>query len=692
MLCVLAVCVCLGTISSAQTEATSNEDLTQVTVEAQLCLAEARHFMQAQDYLAAAERCERVASVAGSLSIDDRLRDFVEQAAVLKASALKLHEATKSPGVAPEANRARLSKQPTAEEVAAAEKRIFDEIMGQIAKDAIPQTELLRQREYPRSISDVRTLPDSVTDDEVSKIEPWRIRIDGALERRISATFRDTPFTEVVDYLREVSGVNLVTDPETLATAKPLTLKLKSAVRLRAALDWIMEIEGLSYDIRDEAIFISSSERIAGPAVTKVYDISYLTLGATLSEFDQNLNKANELQEQSDRHESAVASAETEGESWVDLIRHTIHPDTWSSEEDGRGLNTISYRAGKLVVTNTEAVHKKVVELLNRFREARAAMVSIQTRFIMISDDYLERIGVDWGGLGTPDVVPEDYPIPTDVDDWGTRVSPSEKDTAGTSIDGERIPGGFRSDPSSVHKTDPDSAPGDTYEWVPFQGTVENILEIPMGGSSGMKNSGGFFLNWVLLKNYQVSGLLDAVHKEGMGTQLSAPRITCFNTQRSNITIANLVRYIQRISSDQVPSIGTIVDGIILEVQPFVSADRRFVTVEVRPAVNEIVEIRDFSYKIETQADQDIEKGEGAPAEVQLPHVSRRGVSTTVSIPDGGTVMIGGLSSANLSEGESSVPFLGQLPIVNVLFKREGVSESKSSLVILLSADVIQQD
>ena len=60
----------------------------------------------------------------------------------------------------------------------------------------------------------------------------------------------------------------------------------------------------------------------------------------------------------------------------------------------------------------------------------------------------------------------------------------------------------------------------------------------------------------------------------------------------------------------------------------------------------------------------------------------------TVSVPDGGTVLLGGLKNYDEFEGESGVPFLINVPILNNLFRRQAFHKLRASLVVLVKANI----
>ena len=69
---------------------------------------------------------------------------------------------------------------------------------------------------------------------------------------------------------------------------------------------------------------------------------------------------------------------------------------------------------------------------------------------------------------------------------------------------------------------------------------------------------------------------------------------------------------------------------------------------------------------------------------------NKRTVSTTVLIEDGGIVVLGGLIEDDTSKGESRVPFLGNIPILGLLFKTRNQTSAKTNLMIFIRPKIMR--
>ncbi len=60
-----------------------------------------------------------------------------------------------------------------------------------------------------------------------------------------------------------------------------------------------------------------------------------------------------------------------------------------------------------------------------------------------------------------------------------------------------------------------------------------------------------------------------------------------------------------------------------------------------------------------------------------------------LKVPDGGTVVIGGLKKLFNIEQTSEVPFLAEIPVLNLLFKTEGEANENRDVILLIKATII---
>jgi general secretion pathway protein D len=83
--------------------------------------------------------------------------------------------------------------------------------------------------------------------------------------------------------------------------------------------------------------------------------------------------------------------------------------------------------------------------------------------------------------------------------------------------------------------------------------------------------------------------------------------------------------------------------------------------------------------------------GEPTSAELPPPRQENR-LSAVATIPDGSTVVVGGLEVETETEGESRVPWLGAIPLIGNLFKNQSKTTTKSRFFVFLRCNVMRAE
>ena len=72
-----------------------------------------------------------------------------------------------------------------------------------------------------------------------------------------------------------------------------------------------------------------------------------------------------------------------------------------------------------------------------------------------------------------------------------------------------------------------------------------------------------------------------------------------------------------------------------------------------------------------------------------IPEISYQSVRTSVTIPDGGSLLLAGMTNGESSRSHAGIPFLSHIPFLGRLFSSNGRSETEMKTLILLQADVV---
>jgi type II secretion system protein D len=210
-----------------------------------------------------------------------------------------------------------------------------------------------------------------------------------------------------------------------------------------------------------------------------------------------------------------------------------------------------------------------------------------------------------------------------------------------------------------------------------FQSDPMGSQNVILGASSSLASA---FLPTLGLPSFSVSGdnftlLLKALESQGRIQVLSNPSIMAANNQPARIQIGE---NIGRASSSSLSDGGTqqttveFLDiGVILSVTPSINPDgfvRMLIEPEITDLTNETIQVSE---------------------DLAVPILTKRTASTTVTVRDGQTIVIGGLIQDMYEIRKNKVPILGDIPLLGLLFQSEFEDSRKIELIIVLTPHVI---
>jgi type II secretory pathway component GspD/PulD (secretin) len=141
-------------------------------------------------------------------------------------------------------------------------------------------------------------------------------------------------------------------------------------------------------------------------------------------------------------------------------------------------------------------------------------------------------------------------------------------------------------------------------------------------------------------------------------------------------------------------TISTIGSGVVLGVQATISSDRKYVTLTLQPQLT-VLQTPIPSFAVSAVAAGATIGGGGSAASatsaVQLPVQQVTQLATTVSVPDGGTLLLGGQTLSSEVDREAGVPILSKIPFLKRLFTNRGMAKDDQVLLILVKPTIIIQ-
>jgi len=163
---------------------------------------------------------------------------------------------------------------------------------------------------------------------------------------------------------------------------------------------------------------------------------------------------------------------------------------------------------------------------------------------------------------------------------------------------------------------------------------------------------------------------------------LSAPNVVTTDNEEAEIVVGRNVPFVASQATD-----GTNLDNL------FTTIERRDVGITLRmtPQITADDFVRLTLFEEVSDIDTLATAALGDPERLG-PTTTVRSTSTVVSARDGQTVVIGGLLSDTLRGEDRSVPFLGDVPVLGHLFRREDRRRMKTNLLVFLTPHIITSD
>jgi general secretion pathway protein D/MSHA biogenesis protein MshL len=183
---------------------------------------------------------------------------------------------------------------------------------------------------------------------------------------------------------------------------------------------------------------------------------------------------------------------------------------------------------------------------------------------------------------------------------------------------------------------------------------------------------------------------LNALNEQGDTKILSNPKISVMNGQPAMITVGRNVTYIKEVSADRTTNSGGGGSDFITytaETERILSGVGMALTATILGKDQIVMNLVPITSELQEPIEYRQLGADGA--EIGLPVVNVREMSTTVKVKDGEMLVIGGLiSDVEDNKGEFA-PILGDVPILKYLFGYEEKEHLKRELIILLRPRII---
>lgn len=515
-------------------------------------------------------------------------------------------------------------------------------------------------------------------------------RINALLdETRMTAEFEEKTLVEVTNAVSFAHDIPIHVDPEVVTdlddVGEFVTLTGLADVTVRAFLNALTEQvgEGLTWTIRHGRVYITKAEKALGTVVTKVHPIRDLAFGRT----DFKGPSIREIAlpgEAGDDNETTIFNSELDRVTLIspediqNLVRENIASASWDN-----GEFIISPTAdANLVVSHTPQVQVEVAEFLDDLRSYSTSMVTLESRFFSISDLFIEEIGTDLRGLDPQGDFADNYEMTAAGISGNTALGFSNTQAnlrAGSPTEGLDNLGDGTANPfaGAFYETGGDQIYSMRNESFFAEESLGKLLSTVGGGA----------FQFEILGDTEVNLVMNLVSKSKNAIEITAPTVSVYNTQRAFVTVVNQVSYIQGFDVDVAtnafiadPIIGVVMEGIVLDVQPTISYDRKYITLNVETTVAKLE--RPFP-TITTLLGPN-----GSPVTFAIPVLDVQDAQTTAVVPDGGAVVLGGFKYVHYKNRTAEAPWFADIPILGFFFQEKGLSDEVTDLIVVIRARI----
>jgi general secretion pathway protein D len=506
---------------------------------------------------------------------------------------------------------------------------------------------------------------------------------DSAIRKKVSSSIigkmsfsedGNGPYLDAFKVLDTQTQVPIIVTPEGKEAIESEDLKLNFDLVTEMTLENMLnhmagKSETLAWTIRHGVVIITNKTKAGGDNLLVTHDIRNLIFPIT--EFLPP--KVSDLPSGEDESTTPRTGGESdekvafiEIDTLVSNIKSATNAEYWDGDS---GANIDQVEGGFLLVKANSKMQRDVAAFLDDMDRFSTAVVTVETKFLTINENFLQEVGIDFRGTGGSGnkglVAPLD-----DITNGHSNNAGRGLDNSGTADPAASPTSGFFFD---------DGGDGD------FRGRTENYFTDKLG--KVLTPTGGLTAAVTYLDDLQVNMIFRAVQKTENAQLVNSQNVTVLNNNRANVSVINQTSYVRDFDVEVAqasfiadPKIDVIHDGIVLDVRPIIRHDRKSVTLIMEPTLATLQRpIPLFTTSL---------AGSTLPVTLQLPILTVKSFATTAQVPDGGTVLIGGLRTILTRERRAETPILAKIPVLSFFFKSEGVIDEASSLMVMVKAQI----
>ena len=531
---------------------------------------------------------------------------------------------------------------------------------------------------------------------------------DSSTQRKLSSiiipqvNFSGMELTRVIETLSELSveydpervGVNIVVLFNREQSNPRVNISLRN-LNLDRILQFVTQQVNFAYDVGADAVTVAPSDGLDGTSntITEFFPISRATV-IRLTGFRDGGGSSGGPVDPFAAPSSGGSSGPSQNDE-VEALQVFFQSAGVNFDLPGASL---AFDGEQLIITQSRRNLERMRVILRNYNEVK--QVEIESKFLEVQQGDLEELGFDWT-----------------VNDGAYPLFDPATALPVLGNDGQQLSGYNRSATMQNRNLSTTFSTGMDLSAVRIDGSnvasnaapsLTSVIDLASSATNAFTASG-----WSVA-GADVDLAIRALSRKSGSDLMSAPKVTVLSGKRATITVAQELRYPESYgdiestvssgggnnnstlgggSSGGGISItaGTPQDfvtrnvGVEMTVTPNVENDDT-ISLILEPRVTEFEGFVEYGGpSVAVQGGQTVT----VPAGFYQPIFSTREITTEVTVYDGATVVMGGLTRDEVKTVNDKVPILGDIPGLGRLFRSEGESRQKRNLLIFVTANLV---
>lgn len=443
--------------------------------------------------------------------------------------------------------------------------------------------------------------------------------------KKISLDFQDIEVRRVLQLLADFTGINMVAADTVQGN---ITLRLKD-VPWDQALDIILKTKNLDKRRNGNVIWIAPvSELIKAEEEEAKAIAQSVKLAPLQTEYIQlNYAKAADIEKLITEGKNASRSGSSNTGSGADPLGDSV-----GSLLSPRGTVSVDPRTNTLIINDTSAKIDQIRQMIDLL-DVSVKQVMIEARIVRATTDFTKEMGVKWGIL-SQGITNNNHLLVggSDTTLWNLREPEKDDDMGGWKYEIER----------------------------------PQNLNVDLGVTSPGASRIAFGL--ISLSDFMLDLELSALQADGYGEVISTPKILTADKQNAKVASGTQIPY-QSSEGGGVNAVSTteFIDATLsLDVTPSITPDGK------------------VQMQLNITSDSP-----GAPTPTGQLTINKNAVNTNVLVDNGETVVLGGIFEQQTANSQTKVPFLGDIPYIGRLFRKDIKSDNKRELLIFVTPRIV---